>query len=58
MKSINEHSQDPSSFDCSEGLKEKKLIIVQRQSRVLSELGKTVAELKSELNRVERLPED
>jgi len=37
---------------------EKKLAIEKRQKRVLSELGKTVSELKNGLYKLDRLPED
>jgi len=44
--------QDASDFT------EKKLAIEKRQKRVLSELGKTVSELKNGLYKLDRLPED
>lgn len=43
---------------CSEELKAKKKAIEKRQGKVLSELGKTLSELKNGLYRLDKLPED
>ncbi len=58
MQSKTDNEAEKDRFECSEELKAKKLVIEKRQKRTLSELGKTLAELKNGLYKVERLPED
>ena len=43
---------------CSEELRAKKRSIEKRQQKILSELAKTVSELKNGLYRLDKLPED
>ncbi len=43
---------------CNEELKAKKQMLDKRQKKVLSELGKTLSELKNGVYQIERLPED
>jgi len=43
---------------CSEELEAKKRAIEIRQKKILSELGKTVSELKNGLYRIDKPPED
>lgn len=49
---------ESSEIICSEELKAKKRVIEKRQEKTLSELGKTVAELKNGLYRLDKPPED
>lgn len=58
MKPPKDNNLDAAEFECSEEFKAKKLLIEKRQSRILSELGKTVAELKNGVYKLDRLPED
>jgi len=58
MKPLSEETQIPDEPACSEELKAKKLIIEKRQKIILSELGKTVSELKNGLYRLDKSSED
>lgn len=58
MKLANDFKPEKASIECSEELQAKKQIILGRQKKMLSELGKTVAKLKNGLYPLERLPED
>jgi len=58
MKLTKDDQLASSQLECNEELKAKKLVIEKKQNRMLSELGKTVAELKNGVYKIERLPED
>jgi hypothetical protein len=58
MKLTNDDQPASPEFECSEELKAKKLVIEKKQRRMLSEVGKTLAELKNGVYQIERLPED
>jgi hypothetical protein len=58
MKLTKDDQSTSPEFECSEELKAKKLVIEKKQRRMLSEVGKTLAELKSGVYQIERLPED
>ena len=58
MKLTKDDQAASPEFECSEELKAKKLVIEKKQRRMLSELGKTVAELKNGVYQMEHLPED
>jgi len=58
MKLIKDDQLASPEFECSEELKAKKLVISKKQKRTLSELGKTLAELKNGVYQIERHPED
>lgn len=58
MKAKIEDKSDRPELECSEELQAKKQAIQNRQKRVLSDLSKTVNELKNGLYQLERLPED
>jgi hypothetical protein len=58
MKLPKENSLESTEFECSKEFKAKKLVIEKRQNRILSELGKTVSELKNGVYQLDRMPED
>ena len=58
MKPTKDNELDTAQFECAEDFKSKKMAIEKRQNKTLSELGKTVAELKKDASRLNRLPED
>ena len=58
MKPLNEKTQALDEIICSEELKAKKLIIEKKQKMMLSELGKTISELKNGVYRLEKPSED
>ena len=58
MKLTKDDQPASPEFECIEALKAKKLVIEKKQRRMLSELGKTVAELKNGVYKMEHLPED
>jgi hypothetical protein len=58
MKLTKDDQSTSPEFKCSEELKAKKLVIEKKQRRMLSEVGKTLAELKNGVYQIERLPED
>jgi len=58
MKAKIEDKSDGAELECSEELQAKKQVIQARQKRVLSDLSKTVDELKNGLYQLKRQPED
>ena len=58
MKLPKKNTLQSTEFEDSEELKAKKLVIEKRQKKMLSELGKTVSELKNGLYQLDRMPED
>ncbi len=58
MKLPKQNTLQSTEFEDSEELKAKKLVIEKRQKKMLSELGKTVSELKNGLYQLDRMPED
>jgi len=58
MKLPKQNTLQSTEFECSKEFKAKKLVIEQRQKKMLSELGKTVSELKNGLYQLDRMPED
>ena len=58
MKLPKQNTLQSTEFKDSEELKAKKLVIEKRQKKMLSELGKTVSELKNGLYQLDRMPED
>jgi hypothetical protein len=58
MKLTKDDQSTSPEFECNEELKAKKLVIEKKQRRMLSEVGKALAELKNGVYQIERLPED
>ena len=58
MKLPKQNTLQSTEFKDSEELNAKKLVIEKRQKKMLSELGKTVSELKNGLYQLDRMPED
>ena len=58
MKPLEDLKVDTDKDICSEKSKAKKLVIEAYKEKKLSNLGKTVSELKNGVYRLDRLPED
>jgi len=58
MKLPKQNTLQSTEFEDNKELKAKKLVIEKRQNKMLSELGKTVSELKNGLYQLDRMPED